>query len=83
MNVDYSLLPEHMQDGARRYIENHIEPGGFMRAVLENNLVEAFARADSINAEHMPQWAQWLYWQCPSSAWGSKSTVDRWLKEGR
>ena len=78
-HIDYSMLPEHMQDGARLYIENRIPPGSFMTAVLENNLVEAAARADSINKHALLDWAQWLYSECPSIAWGSPAAVDRWL----
>ncbi len=44
--VDYSPLPEHMQDGMRRYIENGIEGGSFMMAVLCNDLMGAIVVVD-------------------------------------
>ena len=77
--IDYSKLPDHMQDGAKRYIEDRIPPGGFLYAVLCNNLVEAFGHADSTNQACMQQWAQWLYWECPRAVWGSPAKVDAWL----
>jgi len=81
MSVDYSRLPEHMQEGARLYIENKIPPGSFLTAVLENNLVDAFGKADEINLARLRDWTMWLYWECPRQAWGSREKVDAWLKQ--
>lgn len=78
----YSSLPMHMQDGARLYVERGIEPGGFMRAVLENNFVSALQRADDINKRNLPEWAAWLVFDCPFTAWGSENKVRRWIKIG-
>jgi len=79
-DVDYSPLPEHMQEGARNYIEHGEEPGGFLRAVLENNLVSAFERADNTNLPRMYTWASWLYNEAPSDCWGSPAKVAAWRK---
>lgn len=80
--IDYSRLPEHMQEGARRYIENGIPGGSFLHAVLSNNFVEAFAKADRINSAVMKTWAEWLYNECPLSAWGSEENVAEWCAHG-
>lgn len=80
--VDYSILPEHMQGGARRYIERGISPGSFMRAVLENNFLEAFKRADDENTERMKDWARWIYNECPRDAHGDPDTVSEWIEAG-
>lgn len=80
MQIDYTGLPEHMRDGARLYIEHGVEPGGFLRAVLQNQLVEAFGRADDTNRAAMFQWAGWLYNEAPRGAWGSPEKVDAWIK---
>jgi hypothetical protein len=53
-----------------------------MRAVLENNLVEAFGRADETNAARMRDWATWLFNEAPSTCWGSPEKVQAWLAEG-
>jgi hypothetical protein len=78
-HVDYSRLPAHMQDGARGYIERGEEPGGFLTAVLCNDLVAAFSRADADNAAAMAEWARWLWNEAPSQAWGSRAKVDAWI----
>ncbi len=80
MTISYDRLPEHMRDAARRYIEDRIAPGGFLTAVLENNLAEAFGRADRINSKHIGDWVHWLYWDIPSEAWGSPEAVGTWLQ---
>jgi hypothetical protein len=78
--IDYSILPEHMQEGMKLYIEKGIKPGHFLRAVLENNLVESFARADDINIKNMFNWADFMYNQCPEEARGSKEKVEQWIQ---
>jgi hypothetical protein len=77
--VDYSPLPEHMQDGMRRYIENGIEPGGFMMSVLCNDFMGAVGRADSINKARLADYAQWLYMCAPPACFGSREKVVAWI----
>ena len=79
MMGDYDKLPEHMRGAARRYVEEGVDPAGFLRAVLENNLVEAFERADDINREAMAVWVTWLIWDVPAPAWGSPEKVSKWM----
>jgi len=52
-------IPPHMMDGLTRYIEHGIALGGFLTAVLENDLREACARADDINIRNLPAYACW------------------------
>lgn len=82
MSVDYSGLPIHMQDGARLYVEEGIEPGGFLYRVLCNDLAHAFAQADEVNRDSLPAWAAWLLYELPRSAWGSEEIVNAWLRSG-
>ena len=72
-------LPEHMQEGVIGYLVHRIEPGGFLRAVLENDLMEAASRADHINKHCLFEWAQLLY-DLPRNTWGSKEVVSEWLR---
>lgn len=78
----YDRLPGHMQAGARRYIEQGLEPGHFLRNVLANDLVGAVSRADSVNKQSLPEWAMWLHNDIPSGAWGSEEKVIRWIEMG-
>jgi len=65
-------------DGLKRYVEEHIPPGGFLRAVLENDLKEACARADDENLRVIPIYVAWLYKEAPNVCWGSKEKVHAW-----
>lgn len=80
--INYSLLPDHMQDGMRRYIENGIPPGSFQRAVLSNDLMEAFRRADDVNAYAMRAYAMFLHNEAPGGCYGSPEHVKDWIAQG-
>ena len=82
MTIDYSGIPEHIRAGFRRYVEDHVEPGGFIMACLENNLKEAFGRADDVNRARMFDIVTFLYNEAPSACWGSPAKVKAWLLGG-
>lgn len=79
------LLPDYMRSGMERYLLHGISPGGFLTAVLENNLVEAFARADMTNRPRLWDYAKFLHNYAPKipvPAWGSPEIVAKWIKAG-
>ena len=80
--IDYSILPKHMQEGMRLYIEKGIQPGSFLTAVLENDLVRSFESAEFLNQHRLLDFAVFLVHQAPRGCWGDTETVNRWL-EGR
>jgi hypothetical protein len=67
-------------------INNHVlygqECGSFVEAVLENNLGEAFSRADDYNQRAMFLIVSYLYNKCPMGCWGSVNNVKDWRKDG-
>jgi hypothetical protein len=80
--IDYSMLPSHCQEGMKRYIEHGIAPGSFLEAVITNNLVEAFARADFTNRQNIERYVAFLWNECPIGAWGSEKVYQEWVKKG-
>ena len=78
--MDTSSLPTHMINGLELYFYDGILPGSFLTAVLENNLVYSFARADMINKAAMENWACFLHWEMPSGSWGSPEKVAAWCE---
>ena len=80
INVD--RLPEHMRADARAYVEEGEPPGGFLMAVLCNDLMGAFSRADGTNERHMKAWTMWLFNDAPSVCWGDEETVNEWIESG-
>ncbi len=77
---EYSKLPESVRDGIKRYIEHRVEPGGFLMAVLENDLVRSFGKADSNNRQALFSIVGWIYDVAPGSCWGSPEKVKKWLQ---
>lgn len=70
-------IPHHMRPSVVMYLQHGIA-GDFLTAVLSNDFVHAWGRADSINSAAMRNWASWLYNECPNSAWGSQAKVEAW-----
>lgn len=75
-------IPDYMIGGLRRYIENGIPPGSFLTAVLSNDLMGAFAKADSTNTVAMVAYARFLYAYAPHDCHGSPAKVRAWMDKG-
>jgi hypothetical protein len=71
-----------MQEGAREFVELGRAPGDFLRAVLSDQLVSAWQRADAINRAEMNTWIQWLLGEPPLACWGSPAKVQAWIDRG-
>lgn len=77
--IDYSTLPEHMQDAFRLYIEKGIPPGSFTTAVLSNDLMEAMRRADIVNRHAIFEICAFLANYAPIGCFGSPEHVSDWI----
>lgn len=75
-------IPPHMVPHLKDYVWDGIAPGGFLTAVLENDLVRAFNRADGENARAMESWARVLYMEIPTASWGSPEKAAKWCEQG-
>jgi len=69
-------------DSLKRYRDDRIPTGGFLAAVLSNDLKQACGRADSDNRETLVDIVTWIYNEMPSGAWGSPERVRDWLARG-
>lgn len=76
----YFPVREDLLGALECYLNQGIMPGGFMTAVLENNLSEAFGRADYENSENLRNIVGYIYNNVPSTAWGSKEKIGQWLE---
>jgi hypothetical protein len=81
-DIDWTLIPEYMIGGLRRYIEDGIQPGDFLRAVFRNDLTGAVERADNINITILPNYVKFLYNYAPHDCWGSAERYEAWLEKG-
>ena len=73
------LIPPYMWGGMSRYMVNRIPPGSFLQALLSNDLMEAFARADEENSACIRQYCQFLYNYAPRGSYGSPENFRAWL----
>ena len=72
-------VPPHVAPALVRYIQDHVPTGGFLRAVLENDLFKAFAKADLASRAGMEAILSYIYNEAPAPCWGSKKAVKQWL----
>ena len=61
-----------------RWIDKRTDPGGFLTAVLCNDLAKAVSKADDRNVELIPNYVRLLYNHAPMDCWGDDETVDNW-----
>ena len=78
---NYDNLPGHCRGGMRDYVECGIIPGSFLQAVICNDLVLAFGKADDINTIYMKSYAEFLY-NAPMGCWGSEPKMLKWHEAG-
>ena len=84
--VATELLPGYMVQPMIDYFEQGLHPGGFLSAVLANDLVGAVNHADDTNKDYISKYVLWLYWHAPgraSGAWGSYEAIDTWVAEAQ
>lgn len=72
-------IPKRMEGSIIRYIEDGINPGRFLTAVICNDLLEAVSRADNENLANLPAYVDFFYNQAPRLCWGSKEKMERWI----
>lgn len=78
----WDLLPEYMRDGVQRYVLHGIPPGGFLRAVICNDLFDAVGRADEVNALRLTDYCKFFDGYAPHQCYGSLEKYLRWVKQG-
>lgn len=76
-------VPEHNIDALWLYVNHGIETGGFLRAVLENDLMESFGHADIENRHHLFEICSFIYNELPTGCHGSCEKVQKWLASFR
>jgi len=64
----------------RRYWEEHLPPGSFLRSVLENNLIGTVATATREDLMSLPHLVAYVYEEAPPSSYGSRRAVKRWVE---
>jgi hypothetical protein len=73
-------VPEHTAGAIDAFIATGQPVGGFVNAVLTNDLFRAFDRADPENIAHMQDIVTYVYNEAPMGCYGNQETVDAWIR---
>lgn len=79
---DSMRIPLYMHDAIIAWAVDYIRPGGFLMAVLQNNLVQAVNLSDQDNASALRSYATFVYNELPSECWGSSEQCESWIGKG-
>ena len=72
-------MKQSTKDTIDNYVKYGYEPGGFVTAVLENNLMESMGRADMENREDIFEICEYVYNEIPAASHGSPQKVIDWM----
>jgi hypothetical protein len=75
----YRQIPAATRYAVARYLLNGLQPGGFLSAVLRNQLRESMARADADNRRNLQLLLGFLFNEVPDCAHGQSDSIDKWL----
>ena len=81
--LDFSgyKMTEQSKESLYNYFVHGFEPGGFMTAVLSNDLYGAVGRADFVNIDLIGEYARWIESRAPYGSYGDRETVKGWLRK--
>jgi hypothetical protein len=80
--MSYDKIKPEIIESLRRYADHHVPTGGFLRAVLSNDLLEAVIKADDDNRTALVDIVGYCYEEIPHDCWGSPERVRAWLATG-
>jgi hypothetical protein len=75
---EFYIRPE-MLESITAYIKLGRPVGGFLTAVICNDLREACGHADEENLANLPAFVAYLHNEAPYNCWGSRENMDAWL----
>ena len=76
--MDRRGVPNHLRYGLAGYILWSRPVGGFLTAVLSNDLEGTILRADTDSMVGLRQLVLFLHGEAPATSWGSPEKVERW-----
>jgi hypothetical protein len=75
-------VPFHLHGGLILYFVDHVKPGRFLTAALQNNLSDTMVMADMESRIGLYHLVAFLVNEAPIESWGSPAKVERWLAAG-
>lgn len=77
---DSSLIEPRFKESVDLFVRHGYSPGGFLTAVMANDLKESIARADVGALVNLPHIVAYLYNEVPVGAWGSYDALFAWAE---
>lgn len=77
------MIPPLIENSLHHYADSGRPTGGFLRAVLSNDLQGALGKADSHSAAALAEIVQYCEDILPAESWGSPEKVTGWLHRHR
>lgn len=79
--TDINTGNDLLDDGIENYLMRGYEPGGFLTAVLANDLRLAIGRADHWNRDNLPRITIEVFQKVPDDALYSYNAVRDWCRD--
>jgi len=76
------LLPAHIAKSLEDYFQRGTPVGGFLQAVITNDLFAAVGKADECNIRVLPAIAAYVHMNGPIRSTGSREAYDEWVRAG-
>lgn len=77
-NDNYCKVPQHLREAIYHYITEGRPVGGFLQAVISNNLIGATTRSHPDVKEHIGGIVLWFLSYAPTDSYGSQCAYDYW-----
>lgn len=78
---DYMLIPMRVLRELVDFAERGIRPGGYVQAVLAEDLGQAVALGDSEVLGSLVQTSMFVFNRMPAGTWGSRSALSCWVHD--
>ena len=76
-------IPPGLLEGLDRYFTDHLRTGGFLQAVLQNDLVDTIFRAHPDSLRALAEIVYLIRDTAPPGSWGSCLQVEAWIRAGK
>lgn len=80
--MNQGALPEWAITSLEEYVRIGRPTGDFLEAILSNDLMDAFGRADFENRGLMFEYTSYVYNKMPIGCHGSRKHYKLWVEEG-
>ena len=74
-------VPKHTQEALQNYLLYGYPPGGFLSAMLANDMYRAIGNADAANKQAMWAIGYWIVTCAPAQSRGSYERIEHWCND--